>query len=204
MYQHPWSPRKCSIRWLKGVACHTGSCLPLWLWQLERGKHRLTVFLCSGVFVIKVETCEVQLSWRIVLLNALVQNHQAWVHGGPHTASSQLGKKSPLKGIGAATIMGDSGSGLQGWRLKKVLYPVWFMATAAAARGAERMTSVTRRPMCGLVGRGMNILCFPALARRPAVMQGAVCRSIFRNSCEGHSTMGPWVHGTRTPFPFSC
>lgn len=47
-----------------------------------------------------------------------------------HNFSSGLGKKSPLKWMGVA---------MKGWKLKKVLYPMWFLTMAAAVRGAEEM-----------------------------------------------------------------
>lgn len=81
---------------------------------------------------------------------------------------------------------------------------MWFMTVAAAAKVAEGVMSVTRCLLCGLVGTGMSISCSSAVVRRPVAMQGAVRRSMFRNSCEGPTTIGAWVHGTRTLFPFSC
>lgn len=141
-----------------------------------------------------METCEVQLSWRIVLLNVLIQSQQRLVHGRKNTMSSLLSwAKIPIKVNGAATIMG-------GRKLNEVLYPVCFMTTGAAVRGAEEEIFITTCHICGLNGRGMNILCFSDLARRPMAIQGVVSISVFRSSCDGPATMRLWDQDTLPMF----
>lgn len=70
-----------------------------------------------------------------------------------------------------------------------------FTPMEAGARGAEGIVFVTGCPIRVLSGKGMNILCFPALARRPVAMQEAVSRNTSRNGYEGPT---PWIHVTRT------
>lgn len=78
-----------------------------------------------------------------------------------------------------------------------------FTPMEAGARGAEGMVFVTGCPIRVLSGKGMNILCFPALARRPVAMQEAVSRNTSRNGYEGPTTMDPCDQDTIVPSNFS-
>lgn len=78
-----------------------------------------------------------------------------------------------------------------------------FMPMEAAARGAEGIVFVTRYPIFGLSGKGINILCFPALVRTSLAIQEAVSRNTSRNSDKGPTTMDSYDQDTFVPSNFS-